>query len=247
MRLQILGSNSAGNCYILENDKEALIIECGVRFDQIKRALNFNLSKVRGCLISHEHGDHCKSVKDVVKAGISVYSATGTHKAMGTDGSHRAVHVIAGQQYYIGSFRILPFDVNHDAAHPLGFLINHEETGNVLFLTDTYYVKHTFRALNNIIVEANFCQDILDQRLAAGDSPDFLRNRVFKSHMSLATCKSLLKANDLSRVNNIVLIHLSDGNSDAKRFKKEVAEVTGKTVHVADAGMVIENFNKKPF
>jgi ribonuclease BN (tRNA processing enzyme) len=70
---------------------------------------------------------------------------------------------------------------------------------------------------------------------------------VIESHMSLSTCKDLLKANDLSQVNNIVLIHLSDGNSDAKRFEAEVQEVTGKTVHVANAGLVIENFNKQPF
>jgi uncharacterized surface protein with fasciclin (FAS1) repeats len=64
--------------------------------------------------------------------------------------------------------------------------------------------------------------------------------------MSLDTCKRTLKANDLSQVNNIVLIHLSDGNSDAARFKREVQEVTGKTVWIADAGMEIP-FNRTPF
>jgi DNA/RNA-binding domain of Phe-tRNA-synthetase-like protein len=57
----------------------------------------------------------------------------------------------------------------------------------------------------------------------------------------------MLKANNLSQVNNIVLIHLSDGNSDAEDFQKQVTELTGKTVYVADAGMIIDNFNKKPF
>jgi phosphoribosyl 1,2-cyclic phosphodiesterase len=165
---------------------------------------------------------------------------------MGTDTHHRAERMIAGQIYNIGPFRVIPFSVMHDAAQPLGFLIHHPETGTILFVTDTYYVKDTFRNLNNVIVEANFCQKILDERLANNESPDFLRNRIFKSHMSLDTCKQLLQANDLRQVNNIVLIHLSDGNSHAVRFKDEVTALTGKQVHVAEAGMIIP-FSKKPF
>ena len=58
--------------------------------------------------------------------------------------------------------------------------------------------------------------------------------RVMKSHMSIETAKEFLRVNDLSQVREIWLIHLSDGNSDAERFKREVAELTGKMVFVAD-------------
>jgi ribonuclease BN (tRNA processing enzyme) len=58
--------------------------------------------------------------------------------------------------------------------------------------------------------------------------------------MSLQTCIKTLKANDLSQVNNIVLIHLSDRNSDESRFKSDVERATGKVVHVADKGMIVE-------
>jgi phosphoribosyl 1,2-cyclic phosphodiesterase len=253
MKLNILGSDSrTGNCYILENDKEALVIECGVPFDKIKKALQFNLSKVSGCIVTHDHGDHAKAIHDMMKAGINVYATEGTHKACGSDAHHRAKVIPIrkdqeyGEQFQVGNFRVIPFTVMHDAAHPVGFLINHTETGTILFVTDTYYVKQKFRGLNNVIVEANFCQDILDDRLSRGENPKFLRDRIFKSHMSLATCKGLLQANDLRQVNNIVLIHLSDGNSNAEKFKREVTELTGKMVHVAEAGMCIP-FTKNPF
>ena len=75
----------------------------------------------------------------------------------------------------------MPFDVKHDVAEPLGFLIEHEECGLVLFLTDSYYSEYTFPGLNNIIVEANYDQRILDQRLANGEDPKFLRDRVIVS------------------------------------------------------------------
>jgi phosphoribosyl 1,2-cyclic phosphodiesterase len=248
MQLTVINSNSSGNAYILHNDEEALLIECGVRFEKIKQALNFNLRKVVGCLVTHEHLDHCKAIADVLKAGIDVYASPGTHAACNTEKHHRAKFMFHnhGTTVLIGSFRIKAFAIEHDAAEPLGFLINHKETGNFLFLTDSFYCKNTFKGLNNIIVEANYCQKILDGRMASGENPLFLRDRVLQSHMSLSTTKELLQANDLSQVNNIVLIHLSDSNSDAARFKHEVQEATGKVVHVAEAGLTIP-FNKTPF
>lgn len=246
MKLKIINSNSEGNCYILENNQEALLIECGVRFDRIKQALNFNLSKLVGCVITHDHKDHCRCVNEVLAAGIEVFASEGTHSAMGTIMHHRAGIFKKGKSLKVGGFKIIGFDVKHDAADPLGFLIHHEETGNILFLTDSYYCEYTFPNLHNVIIEANYCQAILNARQESGSTPGFLRDRVIESHMSLATCKDMLQANDLSLVNNIVLIHLSDGNSDAKRFRREVQEQTGKMVYVAHAGLVMD-FNKQPF
>jgi ribonuclease BN (tRNA processing enzyme) len=117
----------------------------------------------------------------------------------------------------------------------------------VLFITDSFYVKDKFKNIHNVLIEANYCQTIIDKKVKDGASPEFLRNRIFKSHMSLATCKQTLLANDLSKVRNIVLIHLSDSNSDAARFKTEIENITGKQVFIADAGMTIENFSKTAF
>lgn len=246
MQLKVINSNSAGNAYILENDQEALLIECGVNFRHIKLALNFEMKKVVGCILTHNHGDHAKAIHDVLAAGFNVYSSTGTHEELGTLLSHRAVRVVAGKVFQVGNFKIKPFNVKHDVKEPFGYLINHPETGTILFLTDSYYCEYTFPGLNNVIIEANYCQGILDKRVADGMNPKFLRDRVITSHMSLKTCKEMLAANDLSAVNNIVLIHLSDGNSDEKRFKREVEEQTGKVVYVAVPGLTIP-FNKTPF
>lgn len=249
MKLTVINSNSTGNAYILESTSgEALLVECGVSWEQIKKALGFNLKKVVGCIVTHEHLDHCKSALQVMAAGINVWATLGTHDAMETTSNHRACVTKGGTHFYCGEgFKVMAFDTKHDCAEPVGYIIHHDECGSVLFLTDSYYSEYKFTNLNNIIIEANYCQKILDKRVIDGTNPKFLRDRVITSHMSLATCKLTLLANDLSQVNNIVLIHLSDGNSDAARFKTEVQEATGKTVHVAAAGMEIENFNKKPF
>lgn len=250
MRLKIINSNSRGNAYLLENDQEALLIECGVRFDLIKRAIGFRLSKLVGCVVTHAHGDHCRSVHDLTHAGVEVYATEGTCEELlekWRPNPHRLKPRHMSIPFSIGSFRIIPFRTEHDTKEPCGFLIHHDETGVVLFLTDTVYSPFVFKGLNNVIVEANYCEEILEEKRRVGATIEMLRDRVIESHMSLRNCKDMLAANDLSQVNNIVLIHLSDSHSDEIRFKREVEELTGKRVYVADKDMVIENFNKTPF
>ena len=64
--------------------------------------------------------------------------------------------------------------------------------------------------------------------------------------MSLETLLELLGKNDLSKVNNIVLIHLSDSNSHAIDFKNAVRKATNCNVIIADANQTIA-FDKTPF
>ena len=244
MKLKVVSSGSVGNSYIVHNEDEALLIECGVRFDDIKRSLNFNLKKVVGCIVSHSHKDHCKGVREVVNAGINIHCLEETAATFGFK-SHRLKVIEPKKIFTVGKFKVMAFPLQHDVPC-LGFMVDHEETGTFVFITDTYYCEYTFPGLHNVIIEANYCQNILDSKVAAGATPEFLRNRVLQSHMSLATCKEFLKVNDLSKVNNILLIHLSDSNSNADQFKKEVQEQTAKTVNIASKGLEI-NFNKTPF
>ena len=78
MVLRVLGSSSSGNAYILENVGEALLIEAGVNFKKVVAALEGNISKVVGCLITHEHGDHAGRINEVLNAVIPVYATQGT-------------------------------------------------------------------------------------------------------------------------------------------------------------------------
>jgi len=246
MRLTILGSSSSGNSYILHNDKEALIIECGIRFSEVKQTLNFDITKVVGCLITHEHGDHSKYVNDVLNCRIMVFASSGTIKGMKLKTSIQPIAVESEKQFGIGNFKILPFRTKHDCNEPLGFLISHQEIGTMLFATDTYYLPFTFSGLTNILLECNYSDEILNENIQKGIVHPALRDRTMLSHMSLKTCIKTLQANNLSKVNNIILIHLSSRNSDEIYFQKIVSEKTGKNVIIAKKGLEIE-FNKHPF
>lgn len=176
--------------------------------------------------------------------GVDVYTSKGTASKFAKH--HRLHEVEEGVIFHVGDFMVYPFGVIHDAAEPFGYLINHEESGNVLFLTDTFYSEYVFKGLHNIILEVNYDREILEKNIEEGKLNKAIRKRIITSHMSLDTAKDLLQANDITEVNNIVLIHLSDGNSHAENFKKEIENLTGKTVTVADTGTEI-NIDKTPF
>ena len=246
MKLHILGSNSKGNGSILEGKSQTLLLECGLPLKDVKEALNFDLSKVVGGLLSHLHGDHSKCASDFIKNGISLWANKETIDHITKRKYSSFVNIIeAEKQYTIGEFKVIPFSVKHDVPC-LGFLINHPESGNILFVTDTHYIPKRFKGLNQILIEANYEAEILDDNLWNGKIDNMRYQRVLRSHMSLETCVEALKANDLTGVQNIVLIHLSPQNSNAELFKNKVVEATGKNVHIALKGLTID-FNKNPY
>lgn len=223
-----IGSGSTGNSYLLKTENEILILECGMPWKKILQALNFNLSGVVGCLVSHEHKDHSASINDVIKSGINVYASAGTvERCLFGFFSHRARQIKHGIQFHVGGYTILPFATQHDAAEPFGFLIQHDEFGKLLFATDTYYIKYRFNGLTHIMIECNYDRNIVEENLRSGAIEKFQVKRLLESHMSLENAKCFLQANDLSRVRKIYLIHLSNRNSDAENFKEQIERLTG--------------------
>ena len=232
IEIRSFASSSAGNAYLVTDGRSPLLLDCGLPVAQLKQATGYRLSTLAGCLVSHEHGDHSKAAADLMRAGVDCYMSQGTADALRLSG-HRLKIVRALQQFSLGAWTVLPFDTIHDAAEPLGFLLAAGEE-KVLYLTDTAYCKYRFRGLTRILIECNHSWDILQANVESGAVPAEMRRRVMRSHMSLSTVKEFLKANDLSAVREIHLIHLSDGNSDAERFKNEIQALTGRPVYVAE-------------
>lgn len=227
-----LGSSSAGNSYRITDGKTPLLLDAGLRYKEIQRGLAFQVSSLAGCLITHEHGDHSAAVKDLIKAGVNIYTSAGTADALRLD-SHRVHRVSALEPITIGTWSILPFDVQHDAAEPLGFLLANTAGDKLLFATDTYYIKHRFVGLTHIMIECNYSIQILNQNIAAGRVPAVMKHRLLRSHFSLENVKDFIRANDMRKVQEIHLLHLSDNNSDEALFKREIMALTGKQVYVA--------------
>ena len=245
MNLHILGSSSSGNCYILETATEALIIEAGVRMSDVKKALRWNIGKAVACVVSHTHGDHAGYIREMAASGVLVLTGQETLENHGMVGNPFAKEITAGRGYKVANFRIRPLSVKHDVPC-FAYIIEHDEMGRLLFVTDTVSFDYIVPKASHILIEANYSDDIVADNIERGSMPASLRPRLLNSHMSIEETKAVLASQDLSQTDNIVLIHLSGGNSDEARFVREVREQTGKMVHAAKPGMTID-VSLKPY
>jgi phosphoribosyl 1,2-cyclic phosphodiesterase len=239
LKIQVIGSSSSGNCYLIDDGRTKLLLECGLPIRKIKEGCDYDLSGIAGCLVTHEHGDHAQAAADLMKAGVDVWMTEGTARAIhaptyrlklwrpyGEDPTGQ--HPLYSAEM-VGMFKVRPFAVHHDAAEPVGYLVQSLKTHEkLLFVTDTQYINYHFSGLTHIMVEANFSAETLSD-----PDNDPRRHRLRRAHMSLETCLALLHANDLSQVREIWLIHLSQSNGEPEEFKRRVQEATGCEVYVA--------------
>lgn len=217
MELKILNSGSSGNCYILESDTEALVIEAGISIYEVKKALDFNIRKIVGVLVSHWHLDHAKYVAEYEKAGIPVFKPYDGMKDMDLkDG--------------VG-FKIQAFDLVHDVPC-YGFYIYHPNIGNLIYASDTEYIKWRFSKVNYILVESNYSKELVS------DIPE-KRRHVLTGHMEIDTTCEFLKANNNTGLRSVVLLHLSSDSADAEEFKAKAEKMVDCPVYVAEKGLEI--------
>lgn len=227
MKLKVLGSGSSGNGYILENETEALIIEAGISFKEVKIALNFNISKIVGVITSHIHSDHSKAISEYEKAGIPVFKPYE---------SEMERQVRKYEEFVIKSFPLV-----HDVPC-FGFLVCHLECGKVLYISDTEYVKYRFKNMNHILVEANYSKELLAESGEAAEK----RNHVLSGHMEIGTTCEFLRVNQNPELRSVVLLHLSKDNADSDKFKDMASRIVDCPVYIAKKGLEVD-FNLCPF
>lgn len=235
MKIEVLGTGSSGNCYKVEIGEATLLLECGLPFKVIQKKLNFKVSEIDACLVTHEHMDHAKAVKDLMKSGVDCYMTKGTAKALGVSGHRLKAFDTWGEcKYkttYVKDLFIQPFEAVHDVAEPVSFYIGtKDEKESLVFVTDSAYLKYKIPDCDCLMIECNYVKSVLDKQVEDGKLNINLRNRIVKNHLSLETLVEALKVADLSRCKQIYLMHLSDGNSDEELIKRTIQETTGLEV-----------------
>ena len=228
MDIKIIASGSSGNAYLIGDGHTLLLLDAGIPFRRIQIGCGFRTSKIDGCLVTHRHGDHAAAIPKLIERGIAVYSNADVA------GLYEGVQELTAlNEYTIGTFRILPFEAEHEVPC-YGYQVTSTATGEkLIYITDSAYVKYTFSGLTHIMIEANYDEDIMLGNVRDEKIPFSLAERVAGTHMSIDTLIDLLRANDMTKVRQIYLLHLSDNNSDAEVFKRSVQQETGAEVYIA--------------
>lgn len=205
----------------------------------IKRALNFDISGIDACVVSHQHGDHSKYIKDLLKCGVKVLALPDVFDAWGIKNRVFCNAIQPRHGYKVGDWRIIALPVVHDVPC-VGFLIEHDEMGRTLFITDTMMLEYKVPRVSHFMLECNYADDVLQANIDSGVVLPVMRERLLRSHMELHTTKNIIKANDKSMLEDVILVHLSEHNSDRERFKREIESVAGVPTYIALPGLEIQ-------
>ena len=227
MEFKSLASSSHGNAYLVSDRDTRILVECGLSYQKLRKAVGFDLSQLAACLISHEHKDHSGCVRDLIGRGMDVYMSEGSADALELEG---ATVIAAEEQFSVGSFDCIPFEVFHDAPEPLGFLIKSRVDGDVLaFATDTVNLRYRFPGLTILAIEANFEQAVLEK---CERMPEKIRRRIANSHMEIDVLCDYLRSISFENCREIYLLHLSDATSNEQKFIKKVQEIVPKSIKI---------------
>lgn len=241
MFIKVLGSGSSGNGYIIGNEQEQIIIECGMPFRDVEKAMNGNVSNIKGVLVSHSHGDHMKFASQYALR-LPLFATKGTFEEAQSSKmdnfmdyeSYPACQPIKYKKTFaLGDFKVMPFKTYHDTKEPCGFIIKLPNGSNLVFATDTYKLPYRFSNISYWMIECNYDRTLLKQNVTEGIVHLKVAERVIASHLNIDSCIRTLQENDLTRTREIILIHLSNNNSQKDFFVDEVGRATGKFVTVA--------------
>lgn len=246
MEIKILGSGSSGNCYLLKAEKGTLVLEAGVRLPLVLNECSYR--EICGVLISHSHGDHCGYASQFLKRRIPVYMSEECRDSKKEWEESKLYQPFS--KIEIGEFSILAFPLLHDAPN-FGFLIGcKEDDGSLLYITDTRTMgdgkrKYSFQGVTNVMIEADYDNDILSLNLKKGVLNGFLAKRIQMTHMSIKNSIEAVKTLEIPRLRNIVLVHLSQNNANSEDFRLRMTRATGVNTVVAEPGLTIQT--NKPF
>jgi phosphoribosyl 1,2-cyclic phosphodiesterase len=217
MRFSVLGSGSGGNATVVEAGGLRLLVDAGLSAKQLvvrMQQIGIDPASLHGVLLTHEHGDHIRGLKVLLKQfSIPVFATHATSRVVQESGIQGGTWKLfeAGQPFAISGVEIDPFSIQHDAVDPVGFVIAH--LGRRLgVVSDAGFVTRSMterlRNLHTLFVEANYDDELLE---ADTKRPWSTKQRISSrhGHLSNKQVAELLCEIAHPLLSRIVLGHLS--------------------------------------
>lgn len=233
IRFASLGSGSAGNALLVESGLDCLMIDCGFGLRESVARLAFHgrsPADLSGIFVTHEHGDHIGGVFRLArKYALPVWLTHGTWAACGESDRNLDVRIIDSHRALsVGDFEIQPFPVPHDAREPVQYVFS---AGGCRLgvLTDigevTPHVRTMLSACDGLVLECNHDAEML----ARSNYPASLKRRIASRHGHLenSAAAGLLVGIDCSRLQHLVVAHLSERNNLPELAVTAVVEALG--------------------
>ena len=204
MRFLLCGSGSKGNCFLLQDERVSLMIDCGGTKNRIMAGLNelgIGPDDLDAVLITHDHTDHIAQLKTVQHRPL--YSACRLSGVSRTE-------IVPEVPFQIGHLTITPIALSHDVPDTVGFVIE-SINGKLVYITDTGYIRAAalplLKGADYIILESNHDTEMLMKT----SRPVFLKMRIAgdSGHLCNEDCAAVLRKIVTVNTKLVVLAHIS--------------------------------------
>lgn len=242
------GSGSSGNSCYIGTKKGGVIIDAGVKADEIEKILASNgvpMSMVKGLLLTHDHSDHVRFAYTLLRNNKHLRLYCTNRVLNGILRRHSISRRI--KEYHNPIFKEIPFnvvdleitafEVPHDGSDNMGFSISFDNR-NFVLATDLGAVheraRHYMSRANYLVIEANY--DL--RMLINGRYPEYLKARIQTDfgHMDNTATAAFLSEIINPDLKYIFLCHLSkDNNTPSKALKAVRDALENKGVVVGHA------------
>ncbi len=219
MEFALAASGSRGNATLIRSGKTTIMVDCGLSLRDCERRLQrlgLEFDDLDALLITHEHGDHIAGAARLSeRCGLVPWASAGTRGAGRRHKLPDATQVFDSHAAFsVGEVQITPVIVPHDAAEPTQFVFSDGDK-RIGVVTDlghsTPFLEQALDGIDGLVLESNH-----DERmLAEGAYPARLKRRVAGEygHLGNAQTAALLGCIDTSRLQCLVLAHLSVQNN----------------------------------
>jgi phosphoribosyl 1,2-cyclic phosphodiesterase len=221
LRVGVLGSGSGGNAVVVESGPHRLLIDAGFSCKEIlkrMKELDFDPRTLGGVVITHEHQDHCKGARLLLKRfKLPLWATAGTlaNAGLRAEAAKAGGEIRSGEPREIAGFVVEPFLIPHDASEPVGMVVEDPCGRRIGLIADvgcrTSLAWGRLRDLDVLILETNHDLDMLRN----GPYPWSLKQRVAGRHGHLSNREAAEGLPELvgDRLRWVVLYHLSRTNN----------------------------------
>ncbi len=233
MQVHVLASGSDGNCTIIENDGEAIMIDAGISCRRILSLMDrqgIDKDILKAILITHEHSDHVSGAGATArKLDIPVVANEATFNESHLGSVQHWVYK-SNSCIDIGQFHVTPLATSHNAVEPNCYFTEVDNDKKVLVATDTgklsAQIEYALGIADVAVIEANYDMDML----VNGPYPPSLKSLIGSDHghmNNVDTARAIRRTMDKNENRQIFLAHLSKTNNTPDTARQSVSDVTG--------------------
>jgi phosphoribosyl 1,2-cyclic phosphodiesterase len=211
-----LGSGSRGNAFVIQCGEGGLLVDAGFsRRDLLNRMAGAGVDPklLKALLVTHEHEDHVRGMRlfcQDYSLPACMTGRTADYLRRKKTIAERVIEFAAGTVFEAAGFSVLPFQVQHDAVEPVGFVLSRGgfRIGLATDLGAIDLLARTRLANSDVLIlESNYDLNMLQR----SDRQLYLKRRIMgrNGHLDNQAALNALENLISPRTQVIFLVHIS--------------------------------------